>query len=271
MGFQIQLPLQTRIGDVLGEEFSLPKTLMSRYEAILFLMHHRFNISSGKKKNAFGSLRDFEYCASVILSTWCVRTASASQQLGLAVSSRQRNFEGPESPLPVSMGVVANLAGSATPGASGVVVSGNAGEVFSPFELDTSLFARFRELKSRAIGLTAEMWTAISPWIESNLDRKRIEARFRPWFRALLSCATGKDLKDFFEDLNAGVVEPLVDMRCDAEMIFDVLDRGFAQLFSYADIQTWNALVAGIKPCAIRFLTVHPQKSLLDLDFDEES
>lgn len=245
---------------------------MQRYEAILFLMHHRFNIASGRKKNAFGSLKDYEYCAAVILNAWCVKAPSHTVQL----VSRQATFEAPESPLPsqpssmTMLVAAANSSGNMSAATPGAVQQSEA--LFSPFELDASLFSKLRDLRMRAVALTGEIITSVLSLIESPADRKRVDARFRPWFRALLSCATGKDLKDFFEDLVMTVAEPLMDMRFEPERLFELLDKAVAQNFpnSY-DIQTWNALMAGIRPCTVRFVSTHPQKSIQDVDGDDDS
>lgn len=261
VGFQVQYPSQRTVGDVLRDEYCLSRSLVSRYEAILFLMHHRFNItSSAKKKQPVYSLRDYEFVAVIILNAWCVRAPFQP-----IITSRNQSLEGFESPpLLTSTGVVGSngsLITSGTPlaGAHAII---NSGDSFSPFELDATLFARFRDLRLRATQLSSDVWTALSSLIESSAERKRIESRFKIWFRALIQCAAGRDLKDFFEDITSGVIEPLIEMRCDIDRLFELMDRAVNQALNYADVQVWSALMTGMRPCIFRLLSTHPQRFL---------
>jgi len=268
VGFQISYPSQLKIADVLGAEFQLPRHLMQRYEAILFLIHHRFNLTTGRKKNVIGSLRDYEYCASVILNAWCVKAPFNTPQ----TTMRQVNLEGFESPpTTVISALVAAAAGNTLNPSMTPAIGPGTGEVFSPFELDAALFAKFRDLKTRAMALTGEICISLLNLIDDLSLRKRVDARFRPWFRALLSCATGKDLKDFFEDLSVTVVEPLIEMRVSIDPLFDLLDRAVAQNFTSSyDMQVWSALMAGMRPCVSRFSMGHAPRSFQDSDAEDD-
>jgi len=257
-GFQIQFHSQLRLADQLAEEFNLPRSLTTRYEAILFLMHHRFNIPSGKKKTStLGSLRDYEFCALAIMNAWCVK--APFQVLSSLRNAAFSYTEGPESPSTSTTGLLNHTGGTSQ-------AIGDA--QFSPFDFDATLFAKFRDLRARATPLVSEISSSVAANIDNANEKKRFESRFKAWFRVLFACATSKDLRDFFDDVIVNIVEPVIEIGCDAEKLFDWLERSVSSLFTLNDVQTWSSLIAGVKPCVVRFCSVHPQSYFLHDDFE---
>lgn len=251
MGFQVQDPSQKRLMDVLGEEYMIPKGLMARYEAILFLAHHRFNIPDKKKLQAI-SLADFEFCAVQIMNSWCVKlpgsraTPTTSPKGGPSVEA-----EG---------GLSSQLLGSSSSPRQ-TNMSGFVSEQYSPFELDGVLFSKFRDFKNRAIGSIQEVVSFVSNVIQDEdipCDKKKFEAKFKNWFRSLLGLTTTKkeDLREFFDNLVSDVIEPVIDMKIDIATLFELVDRALSSVFSSVDILVWQSLSSVLKPCTLHVAQV---------------
>ena len=251
--------MQTRIADVLGAEFRLPRYLMLRYEAILFLMHHRFNISTSKKKLSFISLRDFEVCVQAIMNAWCVKAPQGSLQQPFRTNIVEPISESNLTLTPNNQ-AVAEVRNS--------ILNMNV-EWYSPFDFDTVLFAKFRDFKNRGNALIGEVFAAVNSFIEVPLDRKKIEHRFKPFFRGLVTCAGGRDLKDFFEDLVEDVVNHAIVMRVDLQKLFEIIDRAVAVSFVPSDVVIWQSLIAALRPCVLHLASIHPDR-LKTIEFEED-
>lgn len=267
IGFQVGNPAKhATLGEVLAEEFCFSRKLLARYEVVLFLMYHRCNISSAKKKLVFLTLRDFEVCAQTIMAVWCVKHHSnirhmsssnflahqSSQSMDLVLQNSPPVVESPPIMPNNSSGVM-----MISPHSS---MLGITSESFCPFELDVSIILKSRELKNKSGVAPNELWNIVSSSIVSlqEGDKKRNEYNFKSWFRALLACGAVKDLKDFFEDLVTDVVEPMLDLRCDLEELFDVVDRAVSSVLNASDVPTWQTLMSGVRPCVIRIASAYP-------------
>ena len=133
-------------------------------------------------------------------------------------------------------------------------------EEFYPFEIETSTVARLRELKSRLNNVLNEIWAACRPTVEG-ARYSRLEIRFRSWMRSVLNIASGLAqgrLRDFFEDLVVGVVEPLQEIPMTTDETIAWLNQlEVAVQIACPDMSSgWQLLILGLKPCVIRCLNV---------------
>jgi hypothetical protein len=148
-------------------------------------------------------------------------------------------------------------------------------DAFSPFEIDPQVIAKMKDIKTRlgAGGAANEVWAhcrAGLPWDASRTSR--LEQRFRAWFRAVLNLASGVaqgKLRDLFEDVVLGLVEPLVEVPLSPEeaMVLFAHADAAVQLVAPDVAAGWQACTAGLRPCVVRCVT-HHSTHLASASFD---
>ncbi|KAH9258994.1 hypothetical protein BASA81_002614 [Batrachochytrium salamandrivorans] len=128
------------------------------------------------------------------------------------------------------------------------------GESFT-FEFDPALLARFRDFKNRVPAV--DIWEDVE---FEGQNKRKFENKFKPWFRALVQFGTGRDLRDFFEDLSEAVSE-LRELEPDLKQMFQVEDNRYlpkllevmnlslSAALSPQDYATWQTYINVVWPC----------------------
>jgi len=77
-GFQVSAP-HTSMTAMLAYEFKIPVALATRYSNILWLLYHRFNVHSSKRRTAFLDVASLEFCADALRTAWCVAPTAENE------------------------------------------------------------------------------------------------------------------------------------------------------------------------------------------------